>query len=74
MLKDSDILIHFSARDIQEKAGNYKVKIQVVNDKIVFPIENREAKKLLQFLSEEIFRGAITEARYETNSKKKTDW
>ena len=31
------------------------------------------AKKLLQFLNEELFRGAITETLYETNSKREAD-
>ena len=40
-------------------------------DKIVFPTDKSESKKLLQFFNEE--RGAITDTLYETNSKRKAD-
>ena len=73
MLRDSDILDRYGAGDIKKKSGDYEVEIQVVNDKIVFPTDKTEAKKLLQLLNEEIFRGALTDNIYETNSKKKAD-
>ena len=74
MLKDSDVLDQFSASEIQSRAKGYNnVSIQISEDKIVFPANKFAAKKLLQFLNEEIFLGPITEILYETNSKREAD-
>lgn len=70
MLKDSDILNQLSATEIEKRGMKYSVKIQVKDDKIVFPTEKDEVKKLLQLLNEEIFQGALTDELYETNSKR----
>ena len=59
--------------EIQERSDGYKVDVQVTQGKIVFPADKPAAKKLLQFLNEEFFRGAITETLYETNSKREAD-
>ena len=73
MLKDSGVLDRYSARKIKERSNGYEIKIDISKGKIVFPADKPTAKKLLQFLNEEIFRGAITATRYETNSKRKAD-
>ena len=73
MLKDSGVLDNYSAQEIKSRSNGYDVAIAIVNDKIVFPADKSEAKKLLQFLNEERFRGAVTNALYETNSKRKAD-
>lgn len=73
MLRDSGILDNFTAIQIQEHSEGYEVDVQLEGDKIVFPVDKQEAKRLLQFLNEEIFRGAITETLYETNSKREAD-
>ena len=73
MLRDSDVLDQYSAGQIRERSTRYDVDIHVSEDKIIFPSEKPEAKKVLQFLNEEIFRGAITENLYETNSKRQAD-
>ena len=73
MLKDSGVLDRFSAKDIKSRSKGYDVSIQILKGKIVFPPDKPVAKKLLQFLNEELFRGAITETLYETNSKRQTD-
>ena len=70
MLKDSDLLNTFSASVIQSRSTGYDVFVRVVDDKIVFPSDKSAAKRLLQFLNEELYRGAITETLYETNSKR----
>ena len=72
MLRDSGLLNQVSASDLQRRASGYPVRVDVVNDKVVFPSDKRSAKRLLQFLNEEIFRGAITQTVYETNSKRET--
>ncbi len=73
MLRDSGILDNYSAQDIRGHSSGYDVDIQIEQGKIVFPAEKAAAKRLLQFLNEELFRGAITETLYETNSKREAD-
>lgn len=73
MLRDSSVLDKFSAKQIQTRSKGYDVDVHISKGKIVFPAERGAAKKLLQFLNEELFRGAITETLYETNSKREAD-
>lgn len=73
MLRDSGVLDKYAASEIKKRSNGYDVEIQIKQGKIVFPVEKPAAKKLLQFLNEEIFRGAITETLYETNSKREAD-
>lgn len=73
MLRDSGVLDAYSAKQIQARSKGYDVAIQISKGKIVFPAETAAAKKLLQFLNEERFRGAITERLFETNSKREAD-
>ena len=71
LLKHSGVLDLYSAKEIKRRSTGYDVSVQVANDKIVFPSDLASAKKLLQFLNEELFMGAITDTIYETNSKRK---
>lgn len=73
MLRDSGVLDRYSAKQILARSKEYDVEIHVQKGKIVFPEDRSSAKKLLQFLNEELFRGAITETLYETNSKREAD-
>jgi len=73
LLKDSEILDKFTAKQIQAHSKDYDVDVQVKGSKIVFPADKAAAKRLLQFLNEELFRGPITEILYETNSKREAD-
>lgn len=73
MLRDSGVLDTYSAKQIQERSKGFDVEIRVSNGKIIFPAEKIAAKKLLQFLNEELFRGAITHKLFETNSKREAD-
>jgi hypothetical protein len=73
MLRDSGVLDAYSAKQIQARSKVYDVEIQLSKGKIVFPAKRAAAKKLLQFLNEELFRGAITEKLFETNSKREAD-
>lgn len=73
MLRDSGVLDAYSAKEIQARSKGYDVAIHVSKGKIVFPAEKGAAKKLLQFLNEELFRGAITKQLFETNSKRAAD-
>jgi hypothetical protein len=73
MLRDSGVLDQYPAEQIQARSSGYDIEIHVREGKIVFPEDRSSAKKLLQFLNEELFRGAITETLYETNSKREAD-
>lgn len=74
LLKDSGILDQYTVGQIVQHANGYDLDIQIDvtsgQDRIVFPANKVPAKKLLQFLNEELFRGAITERLFETNSKR----
>lgn len=73
LLRHSGILDQYTAQDIAGHAQGYEVDVQVADDKIVFPADKGAAKRLLLFLNEELFRGAITDKLYETNSKRVAD-
>ena len=73
MLKETRILDRLSITQIEKRSENFDIDIKIESDKIVCPTDNVEVKKLLQLLNEEIFRGALTDDLYETNSKKKAD-
>ncbi|NQD93986.1 DUF4868 domain-containing protein [Pseudomonas sp. CrR25] len=76
-LKDSKILDQYAVAQIIRRSNGYDLDIQIDltagQDRIVFPADKAPAKKLLQFLNEELFRGAITERLFETNSKRIAD-
>ena len=73
MLRDSGVLDEYSAIQIEDRSNGYDVEIDISQDRIIFPSDKPAAKKVLQFLNEEIFRGPITETLYETNSKRQAD-
>ena len=73
MLRDSGVLDELSTDEILTRSKGYDISIQIEEDRIVFPSDKQSAKRLLQFLNEELFRGAITDTLYETNSKKKAE-
>ncbi len=73
LLRDSGILDQYSVKEICDRSQGYDIDIQLTGDQIVFPADKNNAKRLLQFLNEEIYRGAITEKLYETNSKKEAN-
>lgn len=73
MLRDSKILDKYTAEEIKSHSKGYEVNVQVRDKKIIFPRDRAEAKRLLQFLNEELFRGPITNTLFETNSKKESN-
>ncbi len=70
MLRDSTVLDDYTPAQLRNRARKVGVTIRVQAGKLVFPADKTEAKRLLQFLSEELFRGAITDTLYATNSKR----
>ena len=73
LLRDSGVLDQYGADEIKQRSAGFDVEIEVTHGRIVFPADKRSGKKVLQFLNEELFRGAITETLYETNSKREAD-
>jgi hypothetical protein len=73
LLRDSGVLDEYTPRQIRERADGYDVRIHVSQGRLVFPADRAAAKKLLQFLNEELYKGPITETLYETNSKREAD-
>lgn len=73
MLKRSGILDQYEAEKIKAHSKGYEVDVTIKDGKIVFPADKTSARRLLQFLNEEIYKGAITATLYETNSKRETD-
>lgn len=73
MLKHSGILDQYEAKQIKAHSKGYEVDVKIKDKKIVFPADKNAAKRLLQFLNEELYKGAITETLYETNSKREAD-
>lgn len=73
MLSASGVLDNYTAPQLVARSQGYDVDLQVQNGKIVFPADKVAAKRVLQFLNEELFKGAITEKLYETNSKREAD-
>lgn len=76
MLRDSGILDHYTPQQIRDDAAGY-IEIELEGSgedaRIVFPSDKNAAKRLLQFLNEELYKGAITGKTYETNSKREAD-
>ena len=72
MLSDSKVLDDYTVREIFDRSDGYEINLRLneAGDRIIFPSNKTKAKRLLQFLNEEIFRGVITETLYETNSKR----
>lgn len=73
MLKDSGILDNYTAKQIKAHSKGFEIDIKIKSNRIVFPADKPAAKRLLQFLNEELYRGPITETLYETNSKREAD-
>lgn len=76
MLRDSGVLDAYTPQQIRTDAAGY-VDIQLEGEgedtRIAFPSDKTAAKRLLQFLNEELYKGPITETLYETNSKRTAD-
>jgi hypothetical protein len=58
---------------VNQSTRGYKVDIRTSNVRVVFSADKVAAKKVLQFLNENAFGGAISETLYETNSNRDTD-
>lgn len=77
MLRDSGVLENYTPESLCDRAATVGLTLRVEgtgdNSQIVFPADKSDAKTLLQFLNEEIYKGPVTEFIYETNSKTKVE-
>lgn len=73
MLCKSKVLDRYTAEQIIDSSTGYDVEIRLQQGRIVFPADLGQAKRMLQFLNEQLYRGAITNNLYETNSKRPSD-
>jgi len=73
IVRDTGVLDRYTSEQIKACSVGYDVDIKMQDGKIVIPVDPHPLKKLLQFLSEDLFKGAITETLYETNSKREAD-
>lgn len=70
LLQAQGVLDNYTPRQIQARGRKCEVAVSLRGGRIVFPADKKEAKRLLQFLNEELFRGPISNKLFETNSKK----
>jgi hypothetical protein len=72
-LKASGILDRVTARKVANKGKKFGVDCQVRKkdgkNVLVFPLDKKEAKKLLAFLNEGYYVGELTGALYQSNSQ-----
>lgn len=76
MLRDSKVLDNYTPTQIRARAVGYlDIALDTANgqERIRFPSEKAAAKRLLQFLNEELYKGPITANIYETNSRHRAD-
>ena len=70
LLGKSGILDRFSVQELKARAHEYGITLETKDERIVFPSDKSSAKKLLRFLNEDYFKGAITGMLYQTRLKK----
>ena len=70
MLDKSGVLDKYTSAEIAKDAKLHEVTVKLDGERIIFPADKQKARRLLQYLNEERFVGAITDTLYETNSKR----
>ena len=68
-----DTLEKFSANQIKSAAETQGFAVSVKNHKIVMPVEKANAKALLHFLDDGLYKAALTGDIFITNSKRRHD-
>lgn len=66
----SEILDQYKVDTIQEKATEIGIDLEVQSGKIVLSSDNRQNRKILNFLDESYFESNLTGNKYVTNSKR----
>lgn len=73
IVRDTGVLDRYTSEQIKACSVGYDVDIEMQDGRIIIPVDPQPLKKLLKFLNEDLFKGAITETLYETNSKREAD-
>ncbi|WP_051506791.1 Kiwa anti-phage protein KwaB-like domain-containing protein [Saccharibacillus sacchari] len=77
LIKDSETFINYTPAQIRERAATYGLNIDLRSGKdgeqesLILPQDKKELKDVLRFLDEEIYKGALSNTTYLTNSKRK---
>lgn len=70
-IQSSGMLASQTIQSLQQAASQIGFTLNVVSGRIRMPSASKEIKSLLQFLNDDLFRGAISGENYVTNSKRK---
>lgn len=69
-IEDSKVLTKNTIGKIVANATKLGLDLKMHNDKIVFPTDLVEQKKILSYLADEIYKGVLSDDVYLTNSKR----
>ena len=71
MINDSKVFENYPAQDIQARAAEAGITIDVSEDKIKIPNDKEQVKIILGFLDEEAYKGPFSQFVYLAGSKRK---
>ena len=71
MINDSKVLENYPAQDIQARAAEVGITIDVSENKIKIPDDKEQVKIILGFLDEEAYKGPFSQFVYLAGSKRK---
>ncbi len=69
-IASNGILDNYAALDIQTRAGQAGVVVNIANGQIVFPTDKQEVRRFLRFLDDSLYEAPLSGQRYVTNSKR----
>ena len=70
-LASTGVLGKHTPQEIQEKAAETGLAVNLANDRIVFPTGKQEIRRLLRFLDDSLYEAPLSGHRYVTNSKRR---
>ena len=70
-LASNGVLDKRTPQEIQKKATETGLPVNLANGRIVFPTEKQEIRRLLRFLDDSLYEAPLSGHRYVTNSKRK---
>jgi hypothetical protein len=70
LIQNSNVLANANPKKIKTSANKFKLKIQLVDGKLILPNDKKQCKDILSFLNEQYYLGLITGKKFKTNSKR----
>lgn len=67
---ETGVLDSYSVKQLENRAKKLKIKLPVADNKIEVPSDKMELKRLLSFLEEKVYQGALTQKLYVANAKR----